>query len=61
MAPDFSRDEMKEVFKQALKEWMDEKFKIFGYWSAMTIGAAALCALVYFIFWVEGAKGGHLP
>ena len=46
--------EDKEVLKQALKEWMDEKFAAFGRWSASTIAILALTALVYFILQTSG-------
>lgn len=46
----------KEVVKEALKEWLDEKFLSFGKWTAVSILAALLCAAVYFIFWVELKK-----
>lgn len=47
-------DEKKRIVKEALKEWLDEKFAAFGRWSAMTIGAAALAALLYFILRLNG-------
>lgn len=53
-----SPSEEKELVKQALKEWLDEKFTIFGKWSAAAIGAAALAALVYFIL---ASNGWHKP
>lgn len=57
--PVLSKDEMKAVFKEALKEWMDDKFTDFGKWSAASVAVAALGALIYFIFWVEGLGGLH--
>lgn len=46
----------KETVKEALKEWLDEKFLSFGKWTFASIAAAALVAVVYFIFWVELKK-----
>lgn len=46
----------KEIVKEALKEWLDEKFRDFGKWSAAAIAASALAAIVYFIFWMEFKK-----
>lgn len=46
----------KELVKEALKEWLDDKFLAFGKWSAAAIGAAAFTALMYFIFWFDGWK-----
>ena len=50
------RTETKAVIKEALKEWMDEKFAAFGRWSIIGIAAAALFALMYFILAVKGWK-----
>lgn len=49
-----SEDEMKRVMKDALKEWLDEKFSAFGKWSFGAVGAMALAALTYFILWING-------
>ncbi len=45
----FTREELKEINKQAIKEWMDEKFAALGMWSAKVIVIAALAALVTFM------------
>lgn len=45
-----THEEQKAIVKEALKEWLDEKFLAFGKWSLAAIGAAALAALAYFIF-----------
>lgn len=49
-------DELKIALKAALKEWLDEKLAEFGRWSIMTIGAAALVALTYFILKFSGVN-----
>lgn len=49
-----SRDDEKEVLKEALKEWMDEKYAILGKWTAATMGVAILGAMVYLILWSDG-------
>lgn len=46
----------KETVKEALKEWLDEKFLAFGKWTAAGIAASALAAVIFFIFWVELKK-----
>lgn len=48
------RDEMKAALKQAIKEWLDEKFAEFGRWSMGAVLAAGLAALVYFILVMNG-------
>lgn len=44
----------KQVLKEALREWLDEKFAAFGKWSLSAIAAAALAALTYFILSMNG-------
>lgn len=47
-------DEYKKVVKEALKEWLEEKFSAFGKWSLASMAAMALVALVYFILISKG-------
>jgi hypothetical protein len=47
-------DEMKQITKEALKEWLDNKFLEFGKWSAGAIAAASLVALTYFMVKMNG-------
>lgn len=47
-------EDVKSAMKEALKEWLDEKFMIFGLWSARAIFAAGLVALTYFILKMNG-------
>jgi hypothetical protein len=49
-----SDQETKDALKEALKEWLDEKFSQFGKWSAGGIMVAVLGALTYFILQVNG-------
>lgn len=44
-----SRDELKQVTKEAIKEWMDEKFSEVGKWSVRIIVTAALGALMAYM------------
>lgn len=48
------QDEMKRVMKEAIKEWLDQQFAVFGRWSFMAIASAALAALVFFILTMNG-------
>lgn len=45
---------MKDATKQAIKEWLDEKFSQFGKWSMGAIAALVLAALLYFILTMSG-------
>lgn len=49
-----SDQDTKDALKEALKEWLDEKFATFGKWSAAGIAAAALGALAYFMLSMNG-------
>lgn len=54
-----NRQREKEIYKEAMKEWLDEKFATFGKWTARTVAAAAFFALIYFVLWTNGwHKGG---
>lgn len=45
---------MREAFKEAANQWLDEKFLQFGKWSIMGLAAAGLFGLVYFILQMDG-------
>ncbi len=51
-------DEVKAAMKKAIKEWLDEKFAEFGWFSFKMLGAAALAALTYFILSQNGWHKG---
>lgn len=46
----------KAVMKEAIKEWLDERFAEFGRWSFWGIAAAALSLIAYFILTTGGWK-----
>lgn len=46
----------KDAVKEALKEWLDEKFLLVGKFTVNGILAAGLAALVYFILVHQGWK-----
>lgn len=50
---------MRQVFKEAINEWMSERFKEFGKFSVKSIGVAALGALAYFVFVSKGWTPPH--
>jgi hypothetical protein len=50
---------IKEAFKEALKEYMDEKTQQFGKWSIRTLFAALVVALLYFVLAINGWQ--HIP
>lgn len=47
-------EQIKRITKEALKEWLDDKFQQFGKWTLGGIIAAGLFALVYFILSLNG-------
>jgi hypothetical protein len=48
------RDEVKAAMKEAMREWLNEKFLEFGKWSAKGLAAAGLVALIYLILITHG-------
>ena len=48
------KNETKEALKEAIKEYLDEKVTSFGWLSLGVLGAAAVCALLYFILTTNG-------
>lgn len=49
----------KEAVREALKEWLDEKFVVVGKWTVNSVLAVALAAMVYFVLAYNGWK--HSP
>lgn len=49
----------KEAVREALKEWLDEKFTMVGKWTVNSVLAVALAGLVYFVLAWNGWK--HSP
>jgi hypothetical protein len=50
---------MKQAVKEAIKEWLDDKFVTFGKWSAMSIGAMGIAALLWLILRSQGWQAPH--
>ncbi len=44
----------KELFKEAMKEWLDEKYATFGRWAVTSFAALVFVALVYFVLKSQG-------
>ena len=47
-------EKQKEIVKEALKEWLDEKFASMGRWTAGAFGAALFVGLVYLVLSMHG-------
>lgn len=47
-------DLIKRAFKEAMKEWLDEKYATVGKWTLRSLVAAGLTALLYFILVMNG-------
>lgn len=45
--PNIDKDVLKAALKEGLREWLDEKFMLFGKWSAGGLLAAVLAGAVY--------------
>jgi hypothetical protein len=52
-----TNDDQKELFKQAVKEWMDEQYAKFGKW---ILGRLLIAGLTSFLLWYI-AHTGKLP
>ena len=48
----------KEILKEALKEWMDEKFAQFGRWTFYGLLVGGFGGLVYLLLIAEGWHKG---
>lgn len=48
------KDDQKEAMKQAIKEWLDERFNQFGRWTFNALAAAFFAALIYFVLKMNG-------
>ena len=48
---DFDRDEQKEIVKEAIREWLDEKYAAFGKWTFHGLVASVLGFAAY---WLAG-------
>jgi hypothetical protein len=53
---DRNEEMIKRAMKEAIKEWLDDQFKIVGKWTVRGFLAAALSGLVYFLVHFGGAK-----
>lgn len=47
--PELSREEKKEIIKEAISEWLDAKYSAFGKWTLHGMAAAGLAAAAYFL------------
>jgi hypothetical protein len=52
--PEINNEEQKEIFKEAISEWLDKQFAAFGKWTFAGLASAGLVALVYFILNSQG-------
>lgn len=53
---DLDRDEQKEIVKEAIREWLDEKYLAFGKWSLNGLLAAVLAFVGYYLATHGGFK-----
>ncbi len=47
-------EELKRATKEAIREWLDDQFMVFGKWSLGAFASMGIAALVYFILWANG-------
>jgi hypothetical protein len=53
---DLNQKEQKELFKQAIKEWMDERYADVGRWAVKVILTTALTGLLWAYIQARGFK-----
>lgn len=46
---DLDREEQKAIVKEAIREWLDEKYTAFGKWTLHGLLAACIGALAYWL------------
>lgn len=46
--------QMKEIVKEAIKEWMDERFSAFGKWTIATAGVVLFGWAIYGLLLLNG-------
>ncbi|MFZ6767526.1 hypothetical protein ACO0LM_10605 [Undibacterium sp. Di26W] len=51
---DLQRLAEKEAIKEALQEWLDKQFALFGKWTLAGLAAAGLAGLVYLALMGQG-------
>jgi hypothetical protein len=56
MVDPLSKQESKDAVKEALHEWLDEKYSTFGKWSLHSFLALLVAAACYFVL---AANGWH--
>lgn len=52
-----TKDEQKEVVKQAIQEWLDGQFAKFGRYSLVAVVSALMAAIFYLYLAAHGFKG----
>lgn len=54
--PNANETIVKEALKEALKEWLDEKYAAFGRWSIKTLAALFLSSVISIIIYANWMK-----
>jgi hypothetical protein len=51
-----SKEELKAATKEALHEWLDDKWAAFGKWTLKGLAAMLVAASAAIILWTHGGK-----
>lgn len=51
---ELDREEQKTIFKEAIKEWLDEKYTLVGKWTVHGFLAACVVGLCYLVLLSHG-------
>lgn len=52
----WDEEQFKDAVKEALHEWLEEKYAQFGKWTLHGLLASGVVGLCLFIFWTSGLK-----
>lgn len=58
MPTQLSPEEQKEMFKQAMKEWIDDKYILLGKFTLGMLATLGLGAFTYFVLSMSGWRHG---
>lgn len=53
---ELDREDQKKIIKEAIQEWLDSKFLVFGKWTVRGLAAAFLTGVIYVIGTANGWK-----
>ena len=59
MTEDERKQLVKQAFKEAAREWLDDIYRSFGKWALRAVGAALVVGILYLVLALNGWS--HVP